>query len=50
VVTPPPPADMQATGPAQLPTTASPLPLIALCGLLALGGAFVVRSAKRRIQ
>jgi hypothetical protein len=27
-----------------LPDTASSLPLIALCGLLALGGALVIRS------
>jgi len=48
VVTPPPPPEMQAaTQPAELPSTASPLPLIALCGLLALGGAFVVRSVSR---
>ncbi|MCU1338577.1 MAG: hypothetical protein JWO19_4158 [Bryobacterales bacterium] len=31
-----------------LPDTASSLPLIALCGLLALGGAFTVRSIKNR--
>jgi len=55
VVTPP-PADVQvATAPApvaapleRLPDTASNLPLIALCGLLALGGAFAVRSLGRR--
>jgi hypothetical protein len=40
VVTPPPPAEMQAS----LPTTGSQLPLIALCGLLALGAAFTVKS------
>src|SRR5580698_1537088 len=40
VVTPPPPAEMQAA--AVLPTTASPLPLIALFGFLALGGALVL--------
>ena len=33
-----------------LPATASTLPLIALFGLLALGGAFVLRQAQRRIQ
>ena len=44
VVTPPPPAEMQT---AALPATASALPLIALCGLLALGGALVVRSVKQ---
>jgi hypothetical protein len=40
VVTPPPPAEMQAS----LPTTGSQLPLIALCGLLALGAAFTLKS------
>jgi hypothetical protein len=34
--------------PAELPATASSLPLIALCGLVALGGAFAVRSIKSR--
>jgi hypothetical protein len=34
--------------PAELPATGSSLPLIALCGLLALGGAFAVRSIKQR--
>jgi len=39
------------TEPAQtLPATASTLPLIALLGLLALGGAFVLRMAQKRIQ
>ena len=41
VVTPPPPAEMQAA--VALPTTASPLPLIALFGFLSLGGALLVR-------
>jgi hypothetical protein len=45
VVTPPPPAEMQAPD-AELPQTGSPLPLIALCGLLALGGAFAMRSIR----
>jgi hypothetical protein len=45
VVTPPPPAEMEAAAP--LPTTASNLPLIGLCGLLALGGALAVRSLKQ---
>jgi hypothetical protein len=40
VVTPPPPAEMQAS----LPKTGSEMPLIALCGLLALGAAFTLRS------
>jgi LPXTG-motif cell wall-anchored protein len=33
-----------------LPATASTMPLIALLGLLALGGAFVLRSAQKRLQ
>jgi hypothetical protein len=45
VVTPPPPAEMQATD-ATLPQTGSPLPLIALGGLLALGSAFAMRSVR----
>jgi len=44
VVTPPPPAELVAS----LPATASPLPLIALLGFLALGGAFVLRAAEKR--
>jgi hypothetical protein len=32
----------------RLPDTASPLPLIFLCGLLALGGAFTIRSIRKR--
>lgn len=48
VVTPPPPAQMQAaTAPATLPTTASSLPLIALFGFLALGGAMFVRRIRQ---
>ena len=49
VVTPPPAAELQPdTAPAQvamaqLPQTSSPLPLIALFGLLALGGAWALR-------
>ena len=56
VVTPPPAAELEPdTAPAQvavltLPATASPLPMIALFGLLALGGAFAVRAAARRLQ
>ncbi len=42
----PPPADLPAT----LPTTSSSFPLIALCGLIALGGAFTLRSISQRIQ
>jgi len=45
VVTPP-PAEVAQT----LPTTASSVPLIALFGLLALGGAWVVRVAEKRLQ
>jgi hypothetical protein len=57
VVTPPPPAEMAqvAAAPApapaaepKLPTTASPLPLIALLGLLALGGALTLRVVEKR--
>jgi hypothetical protein len=44
-------APVMAIKPAQtLPATASTLPLIALLGLLALGGAFVLRLAQKRIQ
>jgi len=51
---PPPAATATATAaaapnyPAELPATSSPLPLIALCGLLALGGALSVRSMRNR--
>ncbi len=45
VVTPPPPAELVAS----LPATASSLPLIALLGFLALGGAFALRTAEKRI-
>jgi hypothetical protein len=49
---PPPAATATAAAapnyPAELPATASTLPLIALCGLLALGGAFSVRSIRSR--
>jgi hypothetical protein len=44
VVTPPPPAELVAS----LPATASSLPLIAFLGLLALGGAFLIRSGEKR--
>ncbi len=59
VVTPPPAEPVQVAqadrpaapvAPARLPDTASPLPLIALFGVLALGGAFFVRRASRRLQ
>ena len=44
VVTPPPPDQVAEV----LPATASNLPLIALFGLLALGGAFLLRTAEKR--
>ena len=47
VVTPPPPAEMQTA--TKLPATGSDLPLIALCGLLALGGALLLRPITARI-
>ena len=52
VVTPLPADELVAkTEPAQaLPATASTLPLIALLGLLALGGAFGMRLAQKRLQ
>jgi MYXO-CTERM domain-containing protein len=54
VVTPPPTETLIADRDSQainrtLPTTASPLPLIALFGLLALGGAFTLRFVERRV-
>ena len=50
-----PPAETVAAAPVAeqapaLPATASSLPLIALCGLLALGGALVLRSATDRVR
>jgi hypothetical protein len=50
VVTPPPAAELEPTqvAMAKLPETASPLPLIALLGLLALGGAFGLRLLQKR--
>jgi hypothetical protein len=56
VVTPPPAETQVATTTATtvtettLPSTASNLPLIGLLGLMALGGAFAVRTAARRLQ
>jgi hypothetical protein len=44
----PPPTDELTT--AKMPATASTLPLIALLGLLALGGAWVLRLAQVRLQ
>lgn len=51
VVTPPPAQEVVAekTEPTQLPATASLLPLIALLGLLALGGAWTLRLAQKRV-
>jgi len=54
VVTPPPAAELEPdTAPTQiamaLPQTASPLPLIALLGLLALSGGFALRLVRKRI-
>jgi hypothetical protein len=54
VVTPP-PAEAEAAEPAvvadsALPATASPLPMTALFGLLALGGAFAMRAAAKRLR
>jgi hypothetical protein len=52
VVTPPPAAEVAvATAPEKtLPATASPLPLIALLGLLALGGAWTLRLVQKRVR
>jgi hypothetical protein len=52
VVTAPPPERQQVAEARQpmLPDTASTLPLIALFGLLALGGAFAVRAASKRLR
>ena len=51
VVTPPPAlAEVAAATEKTLPATASTLPLIGLLGLIALGGAFAVRTAARRLQ
>jgi hypothetical protein len=49
VVTPPPAEEQLVASSAVLPHTASPLPLIALLGFLALGGAFVLRAAEKRV-
>ena len=55
VVTPPPAAVEVAMAPApeadrMLPATASPFPLVALLGFMALGGALVLRRIEKRIQ
>jgi hypothetical protein len=50
-VTPPPSQPEIAAAPLQkLPETASPLPLMALFGLLSMGGVIVLRTAERRIR
>jgi len=51
VVTAPPAEVLVATNdaPAQLPKTASPMPLIGLFGLLALGAAFTLKFARARV-
>jgi LPXTG-motif cell wall-anchored protein len=43
-------APLPALAETTLPATASTMPLIALLGLLALGGAFVLRFAQKRLQ
>ena len=43
-------APMQDTPPATLPGTASPLPLVALFGLLSFSGALALRSIERRVK
>jgi hypothetical protein len=50
VVVTPPPAEKVEVAQAELPKTASPLPLIALLGLLALGGAAGLHVAERRVR
>jgi hypothetical protein len=50
-VTPPPVVVAAAAEPAKtLPGTASPVPMIAMFGMLALFGAFALRTAARRLQ
>jgi hypothetical protein len=50
VVTPPPAeTEMAMATPPALPTTASPLPSMALMGFLALGGLFALRAAEKRV-
>jgi hypothetical protein len=50
VVVTPPPAAVEVASAKTLPGTASPLPLIAMFGLLALGGALTLRLAEKRLQ
>jgi hypothetical protein len=49
VVTAPPDSELEPTQVAMLPKTASPLPLIGLLGLLALGGGMVLRRMQKRV-
>jgi len=49
VVTPPTPAEVLTAKNEALPKTASPLPLIGLMGLLALGGAMALRLTEKRM-
>jgi hypothetical protein len=49
VVTPPPAQEPTQMAANELPKTASPLPLIALLGFLALGGAWTLRLVQRRV-
>jgi len=48
VVTAPPAEALEATN--ELPRTASPMPLIGLLGLLALGAAFSLKLVRARVQ
>jgi hypothetical protein len=50
VVTAPPAEALVATNDTQLPKTASPMPLIGLLGLLALGAAFSLKLVRARVQ
>jgi len=50
VVTPPPVEVAMAAPPAELPHTASNLPLVGLFGLLALGGALALRVMEKRVR
>lgn len=49
VVTPPPAEEPTQMASSELPKTASPFPLIALLGFLALGGAWTLRLVQRRV-
>jgi len=50
VVTAPTPAELNAAPAEELPQTASPLPLIGLLGLLALGAGFTLRFVEVRVR